>query len=154
MTDRNEHFDDPQLHRELRDLPLIKAPDNLIPGVISLIHERRRAWYRRPATTWPRLLQFALVALGLMAFAGIAWGTIEIIPLLRAIDLRELFATPIAKITALSGTVDTLLRVGALVGRTAVGPAVLALATLGSLFYLILFGAGTALWRSAVRISD
>ena len=154
MTDSNEHFDDPQLHRELRDLPLIKAPDSLIPGVISLIHERRRAWYRRPATTWPRLLQFALVGLGLMAFGGIAWGTIEIIPILRAIDLQELFATPIAKITSLTGTLDTLVRVGTLVGRTAVGPALLALATFGSLFYLILFGAGTAIWRSAVRISN
>jgi hypothetical protein len=154
VTDSNEHFDDPQLHREMRDLPLIKAPDSLIPGVISLIHERRRAWYRRPATTWPRLLQFALVALGLMAFAGITWGTIETIPILKAIDLQELFATPIAKITSLTGTLDTLLRVGTLVGRTAVGPALLALATFGSLFYLILFGAGTALWRSAVRIGD
>jgi len=154
VTDRNEHFDDPQLHRELRDLPLIKAPDSLIPGVISLIHERRRAWYRRPATTWPRLLQFALVGLGLMAFAGITWGTIEIIPILRAIDPQELFATPIAKITSLTGILDTLVRTSALVGRTAVGPALLALATFGSLFYLILFGAGTALWRSTVRISN
>jgi hypothetical protein len=154
VTDNKEHFDDPRLHRELRALPLIKAPDSLIPGVISLIHERRLAWYRRPATTWPRPLQFALVALSLMAFAGIAWGMIEIVPSLRAIDLRELFATPIAKITALSGTFETLLRVGALVGRTTVGPALIALAAFGSLFYLILFGAGTALWRSAVRIGD
>jgi len=154
VTDSKDHFDDPQLHRELRAQPMIKAPESLIPGVLALISRRQLAWYRRPATTWPRPLQVGLILVCLTAFAGIAWGTIEIMPALRTIDLRELFAVPVAKIASLSGTLDTLMRVGALLGRTTIAPALLIIAAAGSLFYLVIFGAGTAIMRSAVRIND
>jgi hypothetical protein len=154
VTDSKDRFEDPQLHRELRAQPMIKAPESLIPSVLSLIRQRQLAWYRRPATTWSRPLQFGLILACLMAFAGITWGTIEIMPALRAIDLRELFAVPVAKIAALSGTFDALMRAGALLGRTTIAPALLIIAAAGSLFYLVLFGAGTAIMRSAVRINN
>ncbi len=133
---------------------MIKAPESLIPGVLSLIRKRQLAWYRRPATTWPRPLQVGLILACLMAFAGITWGMIEIMPALRAIELRELFAVPVAKIAALSGTFETLMRIGSLLGRTTIAPAFLIIAAAGSLFYLVLFGAGTAIMRSADRINN
>jgi len=154
VTANKDRFEDPQLHRELRAQPMIKAPESLIPGVLSLIRKRQLAWYRRPAATWPRPLQYGLILACLVAFSGIAWGTIEILPALRAIDLRELFSVPVTRIAAISGTFDTLMRVGSLLGRTTIAPALLIIAAAGSLFYLVLFGAGTAILRSAVRIND
>ena len=128
---------------------MIKAPESLMADVLASIQKRESAWFRRPAATWPQPLLYMLV---LAASVGIAWGTTEILPALRAVNFQELLATPIARMAALCETFDTLARTVALLGRTTIAPALLVLAGTGSVSFLVLFGAGTALWRSTTRI--
>lgn len=56
--------------RELKQLPVPRAPRSLLPRVMAAVSARPAAWYARPWLLWPRWLQ----ALSAVAFAGIAVG--------------------------------------------------------------------------------
>ena len=154
MTPNHHQPDDPELHRTLRELPSLRAPEGLIPGVMSAIARRQTAWYRRPATSWPQSLQLAFVAVALLVLGGAVWIALHHLPAFQPVNLQSLFAAPISKLMALSATLEALLNAGSLVGRVAIGPALLIIAAAASVFYLVLFGMGTALWRATRRITN
>jgi len=145
--------DDPELHQLLQDIPSLRAPDSLLSNVMASIGQRQAAWCRRPATTWPLGLQltFGLVSIALLA--GLTWLAPGWSPATGGIDLHDLILEPMTRIIAFFGTAETLFRAGSLVGRVTLGPALLVLAALASIFYLALFGMATALWRSATGMS-
>ncbi len=64
------------IHRELRRLPDLPAPDTLIPRVRSSIAaQARQPWWQRPMMTWPVDFRVAFIALlvgslGLAVFSG------------------------------------------------------------------------------------
>ena len=64
------------IHRELRQLPDLPAPDTLIPRVRSAIAaQARQPWWQRPMMTWPLALRLAFItllvgSLGLAGFYG------------------------------------------------------------------------------------
>lgn len=150
---QNQRNDDPELHRMLQDLPSLKAPESLISNVMATISQRQMAWYRRPATTWPLSLQLVFAFASIAILTALTWMATDWLPASGGMELRELLIAPIARIVALFGTLETLLRATSLVGRMALGPAVFIVVAICSAFYLVLFGMGTALWRSFVRTS-
>lgn len=152
MTQKHKN-DDPELYRMLQELPSLRAPDSLISNVMGTISQRQVAWYRRPATTWPLSLQLVFAVGSITTLAALAWLVTGWIPATNGAELRELLVAPIARIIALFGTLETLLRATSLVGRMALGPAVFIVIAICSAFYLVLFGMGTALWRSFMRTS-
>lgn len=153
MTQNSNHPDDPELHQMLQDLPSLRAPDSLIGNVMATINQRQVAWYRRPATNWPLSLQLAFAIGSIAVLAGLAWLATGWVPAVDGTQLRDLLVAPVARIVALFGTLETLLRATSLVGRMALGPAILVVIAAFSVFYLVLFGMGTALWRSFTRSS-
>ena len=153
MTQKHNHPDDPQLHQMLQDLPSLKAPDSLIANVMATISQRQAVWYRRPATTWPLSLQLTLAFGSIAMLAALTWLATGWLPEISGSEWRDLLVAPVAKIVALFGTLETLLRATSLVGRMALGPAVFMVIAACSAFYLVLFGMGTALWRSITRTS-
>lgn len=153
MTQKQNHPDDPKLHQMLQDLPSLRAPDSLIGNVMATIAQRQVAWYRRPATTWPLSLQLTFAFGSIAMLIALAWLATGWIPAINGAELRDLLVAPVARIVALFGTAETLLRATSLVGRMALGPAVFVVIAVCSAFYLTLFGMGTALWRSFTRAS-
>ena len=151
MTQNHNHRDDPELHQMLQNLPSLRAPDSLIANVMATISRRQVAWYRRPATTWPLSLQAHLRVRFGRDTGGPHLAGNRLASSISGIELRDLLAAPVARVIALFGTLETLLRASSLVGRMALGPAVFVVIAICSAFYLVLFGMGTALWRSFSR---
>ncbi len=61
------------IHRELRKLPELRAPDTLIPRVrAALANKVCQPWWQRPLLTWPLALRLAFIALllGSLGAAG------------------------------------------------------------------------------------
>ena len=61
------------IHRELRKLPDLPAPDTLVSRVRSAIAAQgRQSWWQRPFVTWPLALRVAFIALlvGSLGLAG------------------------------------------------------------------------------------
>src|SRR3954471_15829715 len=57
--------------RELRHLPLPRAPHTLLPRVLAAVHEwSRRPWYERAWFTWPAAAQAASAAALLLLIAA------------------------------------------------------------------------------------
>jgi hypothetical protein len=152
MTEKHTH-DDPDLHQMLQDLPSLRAPDSLIGNVMATISQRQVAWYRRPASTWPLSLQLGFTFGSIAVLAALVWLATGWLPAFNGIELRELLVAPIARIVALFGTLETLIRATSLVGRMALGPAVLVIVAACSALYLAVFGLSTALWRTFARSS-
>ena len=61
------------IHRELRKLPDLPAPDTLVSRVRSAIAaQARQPWWQRPLLTWPLAMRVAFIALlvGSLGLAG------------------------------------------------------------------------------------
>jgi hypothetical protein len=76
MTQPSESWDDPELHRELRELPYPSAPPTLAREVMQSIRRTvpvtsTPSWWRRPIQTWPIAAQ-CLGCLGLLIIAAAA----------------------------------------------------------------------------------
>ena len=58
-------------HRELRQLPALRAPHTLLPRVMAAVEEwSRRPWYTRAWLTWPRAWQAVSAAALVLLIAG------------------------------------------------------------------------------------
>lgn len=84
------------IHRELKALPQLKAPSNLLPSVMAAIQARANLpWYRKSWQKWPRGLQLLSLGLGLVMVsaitgsAGWAWQTWVSEPLSRLTTLAS-----------------------------------------------------------------
>ena len=59
------------VHRELRQLPLPRAPHTLLPRVLAAVQElSRRPWYARAWFTWPLGWRLASIAALVLLVAG------------------------------------------------------------------------------------
>jgi hypothetical protein len=70
-----EHRLEQELERELRQLPLLRAPESLAARVMSQLQQRTRvAWYRQPWQMWPAPLRWLSMGLLLGAFGGLCYA--------------------------------------------------------------------------------
>src|SRR6266508_4563329 len=76
--------------RELRHLPVPRAPDTLLPRVLAAVERwSRRPWYARAWLTWPVGAQVA----SLIPLMLLVAGSVMLIPILRsAADGASIFA--------------------------------------------------------------
>jgi hypothetical protein len=123
------------IHRELKDLPELTAPESLIGRVASALERRSAApWYRRSWPTWPVALQAASLALLVILFAGIC---------LAGWQLSQTAACRIA----VSGAGEVISRLSLIANtfEALTGAAVLVIQKLGTGFLVVcLFAAGLA----------
>jgi len=80
MSDQEHSELERAIHRELRGLPEVKAPETLVHRVMLAVHARERApWWQRSWLTWPFGFQLCslvvlLVSAGLVSYlVGAAW---------------------------------------------------------------------------------
>lgn len=149
-----EHPWEKRLHEELRQLPELTAPATLLPNVMAAIRARESrvlAWYRRPATTWPPAWRIALGVAALGLFALLVAGVQLLWPGLPAWIDSPLLSRIANTVSLVWSTTATLVDAFSLVVRDSLSPVLLAIAGGACLSYLILFGAGSALWRAAMR---
>ena len=76
--------ENPQLEkaidRELKVLPNLCAPQALFPRVMAMIERRNSLpWYQRAWQTWPARLQVASMLVLLLAFAGLCYGSWQLV---------------------------------------------------------------------------
>jgi hypothetical protein len=64
-----------QIDRALRELPFPRAPETLVPRVMSAIRARaERAWYRQPWLSWPLAWRIASGATAAIVIAVWLWS--------------------------------------------------------------------------------
>src|SRR5438046_1881765 len=80
MNEQNEKQLEQLVHRELRKLPELPAPETLVHRVMLAVHAKEhQRWWQRSWWSWPRLMQVssaaACVAAGtaLVYFSAAAW---------------------------------------------------------------------------------
>ena len=62
------------VHGRLKQLPVPRAPDTLLPRVLKAVREwTDRPWYARAWLTWPAGWQVASIAAFALLVAGVAW---------------------------------------------------------------------------------
>lgn len=155
MTTPPFHHDwEKKLHQQLRNLPDMEAPASLIPNVMAAIRKREaavRAWYRRPATTWPPALQIALGVAALLVFLlgvhGVHQLTAEASIAANNGPL-EAFSAQLLKVWSLIKAVGVT---ASAIFRVAIGPVLIIVAAAACAAYLALLGLGSVVWRSFLR---
>jgi hypothetical protein len=66
--------------RELKALPILRAPKTLRPRVMAVIEQRAALpWYRRAWQTWPMSLQVVSLLVLLGAFGGLCFGSWQLV---------------------------------------------------------------------------
>jgi hypothetical protein len=143
-----------QLHEKLRQLPDIEAPQSLIPDVMAAIRARQEAivaWYRRPATTWPASLQFALGLTAMAVFVLAVFGIQQLAQGTPAAEVTGPFAAFSAKVGSIWSIIQTLVDALVVVLRNALSPLLLGVVAAACFSYLALLGIGGALWRTVMH---
>src|SRR5262245_61742993 len=76
-----------QIDRELKRLPVSRAPRTLLPRVMAAIAAPKPLrWYSRPWLTWPRHLQIASALLVVALGAGGWWAWNEVPSLVQRVN--------------------------------------------------------------------
>lgn len=137
------------IHGELRKLPELPAPHNLVSRVMAVLAEReRQPWWQRPWLVWPMAARSASLALlsvcigvagsgGYAAWQGLTPSRFGVQPLILLDWLRDLLAT---------------LGNAALVVLRAVNPVwMIAGLAFAAFVYLTCIGLGTVCYRVAFQ---
>ena len=140
------------LHRELDELPELKAPPSLIPKVMErLRREVAVPWYQRSLWQWPRALRAA--ALGLMIATVVTLACA--IPFAWHWLIAPALTTCQAEVAEwwepLGRSLSTLLGVGATFWQEHLQDLLLGVALLMAAIYFTFVAAGTAVYRLAWR---
>jgi hypothetical protein len=150
-----DHRWEKRLHEELRKLPEMDAPASLVPNVMAVIRARQemmaRAWWQRPATTWPLALQAALGAVALALFAMLVLAGHAVAPAVASPEEAGLVAQAGAKLGSLWNTSIALVNALGLVVQETLSPVLLAVIAGACFSYVALLGIGGALWRSVLQ---
>jgi hypothetical protein len=101
---------DEALDRQLKNLPLLKAPPNVAARVLDAVARHQQAWYRQSWQYWSLPLQIGSVLALSLVFAGIcfvAWKAPAFGPVASSLDtLRTWAATGGVWLTALLTLLD------------------------------------------------
>ncbi len=134
------------LHRELRQLPPLKAPADLIARVqLAIASQRSLPWWAQSWFAWPRLAQFGSAACAMLLLSGLAW-------LLSGswLDI-SLLGESSGTLTALSGTLNALLQFLASAAGVSLSVFLAVGAGLLVTMYLGCIGLGTLFYRVAAH---
>lgn len=133
------------LHRELRQLPLHRAPADLLPRVLAaLATTARRAWWERSWFEWPRAIRrLAGAATGVVLATFVGVGL-----LLLNLDLLLGLAGSASDAWGVVGALGNAL---SLLGRAIPTSALFAVGTLLAASYLCAIALGTAFYRYALQ---
>lgn len=107
--------------RGLRDLPLPRAPQTLLPLVMAAVQEwALRPWYTRAWFTWPRGWQIAALA----ALALLAAGSAVLLPGAGRAAMWTVapFAGPASELATVREYVRVAAEVGRILWRTVLAP--------------------------------
>jgi len=112
------------VHKELRALPLPRAPYTLLPRVLAAVQEwSLRPWYTRAWFTWPRAGQVAALAV----LIALTTTSVMLLPHLHALAAASIPETALVRwgdLAAVSGYVDVAITVGQAFWRTLIEPVV------------------------------
>jgi hypothetical protein len=63
------------IHRELKALPELRAPDLLVSSVLAALGQRSmNSWYRRSWQTWTKSLRWGYLVVGMLLFCGFCYA--------------------------------------------------------------------------------
>jgi uncharacterized membrane protein len=140
------------LHRQLRQLPDLRAPQTLAPRVMAAIQAKARlAWWRQPFWSWPLLARVGLESLATVGIGLLLWlGW-----MLQGTAIGPVAAPPSGKLfMALQSVLELATILGnamLVIGRSGLQPWLLVGLGMTMLMYLLCLGAGTTLVRVAYR---
>jgi hypothetical protein len=149
MNDVNERKLAEQIHRELHQLPNLKAPNTLGARVLAAIAARQEApWWKTSWINWPVSMKLAFLVVGIAAVAGLVFAG-------AAVPQFSVLAAPIMEsvdgmLAPLKPYFDAADRLAGYVGLTfgAAGPNLpWYLATLVGVGYATCIGLGTVGYR-------
>jgi len=152
MENRNEKQLEELVHRELKKLPDLPAPETLVHRVMLSVHERqRRSWWQRSWLNWPLGVQMVSLAIlvisaGLVSYLfGAAWNGLNVASIsTRLTEWLSTYAPVWEAVRALGGAIlMSLQKVGQPVLFAAVGSLLLV--------YFLCVGLGTVCFRLAFK---
>lgn len=134
-----------ELDTRLKGLPEMKAPMDLLANVMGAIEKRQSlAWYRRPYYTWSSSLKFggafALALLGTTFALGSYYGLNAVSTSSAIAGIGEWFSSLFGVLDGLSGSLTAI-------GRTVLGKYALGILLAASLFYGVIIGAGSFVYK-------
>lgn len=138
------------LHRELQDLPPLKAPPGLAPNVMAILAARARIrWWQRAWWDWPVAARAAFALVAIVAAGAMGGGSFFLG------DEAVSFSTDIlAQWNPAEGVLGNFLPVwdaGMLVWQQLAQPFLLYGVLLVGVVYVMFIGVGTACFRFAVK---
>ncbi|MBI1177148.1 hypothetical protein GC207_06875 [bacterium] len=79
MNNADESKLEQVLHRELRELPDLRAPATLAPRVLAALAARHRApWWKKSWVDWPPGLRVAFLSLSLLVTGGLVYLGLQV----------------------------------------------------------------------------
>ena len=134
------------IHRQLRALPDLSAPNELIPNVLAAIQARAlKPWYASPWMTWPITLRLASALLFFGALtAAVVFGR----DILHSI--WQILGNPFSALEPIGQSIVALGNALALVLRSMQLQLIIAISFFGFL-YLTCIGMGTVFFRIVLR---
>jgi hypothetical protein len=137
------------MERELRRLPLRKAPSSLAPRVLAAIQARTHApWWKRPIWTWPCSTQWLVATL---IFAVLITGASVAATATTFSDLWAYWAGCQSTWTVLTDCAEILLSSVAIMLRSIQHPWMQIIAGTVAALYVFCLCTGTLFYRLAVK---
>jgi hypothetical protein len=144
---------DPELetfiHRRLRELPDLPAPQTLAPRVLAALQARAQAWWRRAWWDWPLAAQSAFVALAL-GVAGLVGGG-GLVLNQNVSHVSQQLAEKLPQVPPLRDTISGWVSQAWAYAGTVSQPVWLGLLVSLAMTYLFCIGVGSAFFRVAVN---
>lgn len=142
------------LHRELRELPDLRAPATLAPRVLAALAARQRApWWKKSWVHWPPGLRLAFLSLSLLVTGGLVYLGLQVPQIVGATPMAgEVGATVSSWYASMEPYVSFVTRLAGAFGLALkAAPAHLwwALAAVVGLAYAMCIGLGTLGYRVA-----
>jgi hypothetical protein len=140
------------LDAELKKLPPVPAPRTLVPNVVATLAARpARPWWQGAWWDWPVLAKAAFLLLALSVVAAFSTGGLWLDD--NVTTYSQQVASRLTPWTGLWDTLAPLTNAGLLLWEKIAQPVLLHGLALGGALYLICIGAGTALFRTALKRS-
>jgi hypothetical protein len=138
------------LHRELKQLPPLKAPSSLAPGVMAILAARSRVpWWQRAWWDWPVAAKAAFVVMAIMVAGAFGGGSAFL-----GTGVSEYSADVVGRLDfsdSILGNFTPLLYAFHRLWEELAQPFLLYGAIAAGAVYLMFIGVGTACFRIALK---